>query len=316
MKMSRTEEVILRTLAYFDLFSFPLTESEIWKWQYHESEKFSLSEVVEVLKKSEVLGKLLDKREEFYFLKGREGIIEERKKRYAISVKKLKKTKFWIRFLQCAPFVRAIAVCNNLSYYNAKESSDIDLLVITEPGHIWIARFFLAGFLKIFRLRPGDRRNYDGLCPSFFISSSALNMERFALKGGDPYLVYWTGGIMPMGGDKIYFEKFFKNNEWIKSHLPAAEEPVQYPPYFLKSGFLAKFFQKIIESAFLIFPFLEKWLEAFQKKILPANLKTLANQPESGVIISNDILKFHENDRKKHFKELFNERLNGLIKGG
>src|SRR3990170_3073337 len=144
---STLEQTILRTIVYFDLFSCPLTELEIWKWQFHESEKrkakrekFELVEIVEALEKSEALKRMIDFRSGFYFLKGREGLVEERKRRYVISDHKYKRAKFWIGFLQYAPFVRAIAICNNLSYQNARNSSDIDLLVIVEPEHIWTAR--------------------------------------------------------------------------------------------------------------------------------------------------------------------------------
>ncbi|TAN57397.1 hypothetical protein EPN15_04360, partial [Patescibacteria group bacterium] len=222
MNLSTLEQTILRTIVYFDLFSYPLTELEIWKWQHHESEKlkvksekFSLVDIVDALRKSETLKGLIDFRGGFYFLKGREGLVEERKKRYVISDHKFKRAKFWIGFLQYAPFVRAIAICNNLSYHNAKNSSDIDLLVITEPRHVWTGRFFLTGFLKLFRLRPGDRKNYDGLCPSFFAAGNALDMEPLALKDGDPHFSFLTNDIVPMSGKKEYFDNFFASNHWV-----------------------------------------------------------------------------------------------------
>lgn len=314
------EQSILRTIVYFDLFSYPLTELEIWKWQFHDrnhesgimNQRYGLNEIVEALEKSESLNKLLDFSNGFYFLKGRGELIEERKRRYVISDHKYKRVRFWIGFLQYAPFVRAIAICNNLSYHNAKESSDIDLLVITEPDHIWTARFFLTGFLKFFRLRPDDRKNYDGLCPSFFISRNALDMDRFALENGDPYLFFWTNNIMPIAGDEKYFEKFFAVNAWIKKDLPSSLESLGHPRLILKSCLIFSLFQKIAENLFLVFPLIEKYLEAWQKKIMPSNLKKLAGEPHSGVFISGNALKFHENDRRAYFKEEFDRKLKEL----
>src|SRR3990167_8317569 len=232
MNLSTLEQTILRTIVYFDLFSYSLTELEIWKWQLHDrnyesgimNQGYRLAEIVETIEKSEALKNVLDFNNGFYYLKGREGLVEERKRRYVISDHKYKRAKFWIGFLQYAPFVRAIAICNNLSYHNAKDSSDIDLLVITEPEHIWTARFFLTGFLKLFRLRPGDR--------------------------------------------KKYFEKFSADNLLVKKNLLAGLAPLFHPrrqlQYYAPGGWL----QKIGEIFFLTLLFIEKYLEKLQRRIL------------------------------------------------
>ena len=319
MNLSTLEQTILRTIVYFDLFSYPLTELEIWKWQFHESEKrkekrekFELVEIVEALEKSEALKRMIDFRSGFYYLKCREDLVEERKRRYVISDHKFKRAGFWISFLQYAPFVRAIAICNNLSYHNAKDSSDIDLLVTTEPEHIWTARFFLTGFLKLFRLRPGDRKNYDGLCPSFFVSSRAMDMESLALKGGDPHFAFLTNDITPIAGQKKYFEKFSADNLWVKKNLLAGLAPLFHPrrqlQYYAPGGWL----QKIGEIFFLTLLFIEKYLEKLQRRILPDELARLAEIPDSGVFISSDVLKFHKNDRRAYFKEKFEAKLKEL----
>lgn len=274
---------------------------------------FSLYDVVRVLDNSENLKQLINCHNGFYFLKSREELVEERKKRYVISDHKFKRARFWIGFLQYAPFVRAIAICNNLSYHNAKDSSDIDLLVITEPEHIWTARFFLTGFLKLFRLRPGDRKNYDGLCPSFFVSSNALNMEPLALKGGDPHFAFLTNDIAPIAGQKKYFEKFSADNLWIKENLPAGLDPLFHPRRQLEFRAMARGLQKISEIFFLALPLIEKFLEKFQRRILPDTLSLLAKIPDSGVFISSDVLKFHKNDRRAYFREKFEAKLKELL---
>ena len=320
MNLSTLEQTILRTIVYFDLFSYSLTELEIWKWQLHDrnyesgimNQGYRLAEIVETIEKSEALKNVLDFNNGFYYLKGRGELVEERKRRYVVSDHKFKRAKFWIGFLQYAPFVRAIAICNNLSYHNAKDSSDIDLLVTTEPEHIWTARFFLTGFLKLFRLRPGDRKNYDGLCPSFFVSSRAMDMESLALKGGDPHFAFLTNDITPIAGQKKYFEKFSADNLWVKKNLLAGLAPLFHPrrqlQYYAPGGWL----QKIGEIFFLTLLFIEKYLEKLQRRILPDELARLAEIPDSGVFISSDVLKFHKNDRRAYFKEKFEAKLKEL----
>ena len=106
MNLSSIEQSILRTIVYSDLFSYPLTELVIWKWQFrdmnHESGNMNqghrLNEIVETLEKSKGLKGLLDFRGGFYFLKGRGELIEERKRRYVISDHKFNRARFWIGF--------------------------------------------------------------------------------------------------------------------------------------------------------------------------------------------------------------------------
>ena len=171
---------------------------------------------------------------------------------------------------------------------------------------------FLTGFLKLFRLRPGDRKNYDGLCPSFFVSTSALDMKLLALKSGDPHFAFLTNDIVPMSGKKEYFENFFADNYWIKEKLPARLEPLFHPRRYLKFYAMADGLKKIAETFFSIFPLAERILEKLQRRILPDELSRLAEIPDSGVFISSDVLKFHKNDRRAYFREKFEAKLKEL----
>ncbi|MCX6745249.1 MAG: hypothetical protein NTX82_07050, partial [Candidatus Parcubacteria bacterium] len=71
------ELFILNTIIYFDLFDYPLTGQEIWQYLYTEGMQggnFSLLEIEECLKNSEIMKKLTAAERGFYFLKGRQEI--------------------------------------------------------------------------------------------------------------------------------------------------------------------------------------------------------------------------------------------------
>lgn len=317
--MSTPESAIVRTMVYFDLFSYPLTEWEIWKWQYHDktqnskfkTQNFELVKIVEELEKSEVLNRLLDHRDGFYFLKGREEIVEERKRRYVISDHKLKRAKKWLRLLQYAPFVREIAICNSLGYHNARESSDIDLFVVADPGRIWTARFFLTGFLKLFRLRPVSGHSANGICPSFFVDAAALNMESFALQP-DPYLLYWTTQILPLCGGEKLVERFGAENQWVAKELPEKPFVGKHPQAKLPAMLGGVTLQRIVEFVLYAVPGSENILRSFQRHILPDRLSRLSHEQSSGVFLSDHVLKFHEQDRRAFFREQFDEHMNRM----
>src|SRR3989339_2255006 len=95
MGMTPLEKSILSTISYFDIFDFPLTLMEIWKWLWSDREPhvFRLDEIRETLEESGYLQKRLGAQGGFYFLTGREGIIQTRLERYSLAELKYHKAK-------------------------------------------------------------------------------------------------------------------------------------------------------------------------------------------------------------------------------
>jgi len=67
-------------------------------------------------------------------LKGRITLPEARKTHKFIAEKLWNRVKFYSNSMQKMPFIRMIAVCNNLAYDNANEKSDIDLFIVVKDG--------------------------------------------------------------------------------------------------------------------------------------------------------------------------------------
>src|SRR3989344_5661676 len=159
---------ILKTLAYFDIFDYPLTLVEVWKWLYlEENRKVSLNEVEEGLKQ---LSDKVGTKEGFWFLKGRPEIIKTRLERYSIAEEKFKKLISQARILRQAPWIKLIAVCNRLAYSNTDEKGDIDLFIITAKNRLWLTRLLVVGYLKIINLRPRPDNKEDAIDTNFFLS--------------------------------------------------------------------------------------------------------------------------------------------------
>ena len=66
------QSAIVRTIAFFDLFSQPLTPNEVWQFL---NNKISREKIFEELKRG-IEG--VDKKHGFHFLKGRHNLVEER----------------------------------------------------------------------------------------------------------------------------------------------------------------------------------------------------------------------------------------------
>ncbi|MEA3272700.1 MAG: hypothetical protein U9P90_03460, partial [Patescibacteria group bacterium] len=197
---------ILRTIVYFDIFNWPLRAEEIWKWLYNTNPKCNPT-INDILK-------IVQHEGDFCF----------RLKRYRFAEKKYKRALRFAKIAYFFPFIKMIAICNDLGYSNAPQKSDIDLFIITTRKKIWTARFFVTGFLKIFGLRPGEAKN-NAICPSFFIDEDNLNLEKLALKNqqgeiDDPHFVYWLNQMTPILDKNKTYKKFRQSNQWIKKFLP------------------------------------------------------------------------------------------------
>ena len=161
-------QAILKTLAYFDIFDYPLTLVEIWKWLYVENNRSaSLSEVRQSL--AQLAGRV-ETKNGFWFLPGRSGIIQTRLERYSIAEEKFKKLLKVVKVLRRIPFIKMIAVCNRLAYSNTDEKGDIDLFIITEKNRLWLTRLLAVGWLKLNKQRPMPGNKKDAIDTNFFLS--------------------------------------------------------------------------------------------------------------------------------------------------
>jgi predicted nucleotidyltransferase len=296
------EKSILATIAYFDVFNYPLTVTEIWKWLYSKEESRdgspTIGEIWKNLENNQSLKSLVNSRRGFYFLKNRDDLVEIREARYVLAVKKIKRARRVVKFLKFIPGIKMIALCNSLAWTNAREESDIDFFIVTDKNKIWTARFWSAGFLQIFGLRPSKKNTRDKICLSFFADYDSLNLESLATESPDIYLIYWVAQLQPLFDRGGMYNKFWQANAWIKKFLPnvfprdEVNEISENRPG--KIGLGEKFF---------------RWM---QLKLMPKSLKDMANR-DSRVVVSDHMLKFHANDRREEYKKMWEEKVVNLI---
>ncbi len=305
--MNDLEKSILKTLAFFDVFSYPLTAEEIFKWLYRPNDSYTLLAVKKALKDSQNLKGELSLTEAFYSLKGREYTAYIRKKNNNIAERKFYKAIRMIKMYRLIPFVRMVAVCNTLAYSNAREGSDIDLFIITRRGQIWLARFFTILLVKFLGKRPNEEDHTDTFCLSFFVDEDHLNIEKINIHGKDIYTPYWVAQLMPIYDPDGLYGKFIEENKWYRKYLPNA-----YSNQFSKPVAETRAC-RILERIFsFIFspPGLNIWLNPlyrrFQYAIIDHNLKSLVNV-DTRVIINERMLKFHDNDRREIFYKQWRE---------
>ncbi len=305
MAPTEFEQSIHRTIAWFSVFSYPVTAFEIWKWLHAPGEDISLEQVYETLEQSHWLACRIQASGAFYTLADF-GDIEEmvalRHERFLDALRKYRKLKRAAAFFSLIPSVQAVAAGNTLSWWHTRPQSDIDLFIITRPGTIWATRAILVFPFALLGKRPsiqtGPNEKIDTFCFSFFVTEDALDIKPLAIKGGDPYLAYWTKSLVPVLDRGRIFEKFEKENAWTREDVPNAK--LRKPHRELST--------KPLRSFPLPMRYLESFLCRLQRKKFPESIRSGANQ-DSRIVVNNRMLKFHANDRRQQFREQWRSRI-------
>ena len=293
---------LIATLAYFDLFDYPLNFMELQRYRYcfsSEEKKPTVQHILEALHSAD---EKIAVHDGFWHLTGRDSIVRTRQRRYRLAEPKFSKACRVSRWLSFIPSVRLVAVCNSLALSNADAESDIDLFVVVRPGFLWVTRFIVVSALTLLGHRPNRTSHADKVCMSFFVSENALDLSGVAVHGEDVYLHYWIASLIPLYDAGGIFAAFLAKNSWIQQRIPGAlfarrSSTITSPRW-------GSIFLPILRAA-------EPLAKKIQRRLFPAEIRMLANH-DSRVVISDDMLKFHVIDRRKEFQKKFYARLHEL----
>jgi hypothetical protein len=198
------ERAILETLAYSDIFEYPLRMNELHCYLPLHADAEWLPQTIEVMS-----GRV-GKKDDYYFLVGREIIVEIRKHRESHSQKLFQLALKYGKIIGALPFIRMAALTGSLAVMNSSNDADFDYMLVAAPGRVWIARAFsllLNRMTKLF--------GYT-LCPNLIISENALIWSR-----RDLYSARELCQMIPISGLDVY-GKLMRANEWVRDFLPNA----------------------------------------------------------------------------------------------
>lgn len=302
--MDDLQQSIFKTLTFFDLFSYPLTSWEIYKWLYNPTEKYSYQIILDKLIELEQINKL-NHNQGFYFLLDQENdLVKTRLLNYSLAQVKYRRAQKFVKIISCFPWIKAVCVCNNLAYNNAKEESDIDLFIITAPKRMWLSRLLVVGFLKIIHSRPNQNNKQDTIDTAFFATTESLNFSDLVLKNEDPYFTYWLEQLVPLYGPLSFAEKVRTANSWLQKTLPNA---VGVSSIMNRQKITS---QKSWErKPCKIFNWLEALAKTIQLLIMPEQLKNTAKENNTDVVMNERWLKFHSPDKRVEYKNSWRQNL-------
>jgi hypothetical protein len=309
--MNRVQALILRAVAYHDLFDFPMTVQEIHAGLPGDGgPRVPFEEVVRALDAPGLHGRL-GRLDGLHFLAGREALVGVRKDRFDLAEGKYRRARSFLRLARFAPFLRAAAVCNTLARSNARSGSDIDLYLVAASGRVWLTRLFVTGLAALLGVRPTEGRTRDRLCLSFFVAEEALDLKPLAVED-DIYLAHWLQELYPVYDEACVFRRSFVENRWLRDVLPGARVQAAShrravapaPPRFKRV--LERFIEAVGGDR------LERWARDKQLRWLPERLKQAALRG-TGVVLTDTVLKFHDEDRREEIRERYRVKLDVIL---
>lgn len=204
-----------------------------------------------------------------------------------------KKTYQYLKYISWIPGLRMIGIWNTIAMNCAKESSDIDLYIVTSPGKMWTVRILVTFIFQLLWVRKNDKHHAGRFCLSFFSTTDGLDFWKFALEN-DIYLYFWILYFKPIFDVNNTYELFIeRNSHWADFSL--YKEIIQENQQYIKKS--KNISEKNISKIWI---FLEKVLK---KIFLPKTLKHYEKiWKPYGIIISDDMLKFHNGDIRKQVR--------------
>jgi hypothetical protein len=198
--MEKTENCVLKMLAYFSVFDYPLTKEEMEKFLDPSAAPASLDDALIHL----VTERSIFKIDEFYLLEDDTKLVKRRKDGNLRAEQLLPKAMKIGRFLSRFPYVRGIGISGGLSKMYAHENADFDFFIVTKADRLWIARTFMHFYKKLTFVT--GKQHYH--CMNYYLDEKALK-----LKDQNIYTAVEAITLLPVSGEGM--NDFFAANNWV-----------------------------------------------------------------------------------------------------
>lgn len=289
---------VLSALAYYDLFNYPLRSSEVFRFMgtNHVNEKDVTDALLDLCHMN-----IVYQQGDFFTLQNNEWITIRRLKGNAEAEKYLLLAKKKAKMIMQFPFVRAVFVSGSLSKNYIDEKSDIDFFIVTAPNKLWIARFLLGAYKKVFLFN--SRKHF---CINYFVDT-----EHLAIAEKNIFTATELATAIPLQGSE-YYDRLMDSNKWLKNFFPNyLPQPISGLPVG-GTGTL----KKAVE--FLINLLAFRWLDFLLMNLFLARWRRQykANHSETDFKIAFKTKKHVSKSHPKHYQkkvlQLYEERLSEI----
>lgn len=293
------ERAVLRTLLYADIFDFPLTPREIH--HYLIRCRAPMTAIEARLQALSAAGHV-ERFNGCVAVAGRSDLFKVRHERAQRSAMLWPAARRWGARLAALPFVRMVAVTGALAVNNIGERSDIDFLLVTTPGRLWLCRAF-----AIVLVRAAAPEGIE-LCPNYLVTTRRLRFQEHNL-----FTAHDLIQMVPLYGERTY-RALWEQNPWWESFLPQANGPLT-PPHFIQLPTRLEHLKAGAERMLA-----GMWggrLEAWEQQRKARKLYHQAGGRSDGLVFDSDVCKGHFDGHGQRTLRAYQTRLQvyGLDEG-
>jgi len=201
------DAAIVATIAYSDVFDMPLERHRLGPFLIGvRADEGALDGAVEAL----AVGGGIAIANDLLYLPGREEVLDVYAERTRRASEMWSDAQRWGKRLGRLPFVRAVAITGGLACDSVADHDDIDFLIVTRPGRLWLTRLFCVMLVHIGRTRGVD------LCPNYLVAEDSL-----ALAERTSYTARELAQMVDIVGAGV-LDAMRSENDWLTDYLPNA----------------------------------------------------------------------------------------------
>lgn len=312
--MAYLRNSILATVIYYDIFDYPLTLFEVYKYMINPARlvridkgigDVGLSEVIEELDRL-IASKIISSKNGFYFLNSRSELYDLRIERQKVADQKWKKFLKFVRYLALTPYLKGIFASGSMAINNTDEKSDFDVLIIAKSGRLYICRFFLWAISSLIGAR---RKKYekvapDKLCFNHYIVDDNLYIPHESIFNAQTYV-----NLKPVMIDSGLVDDFYNANSWLNNYVYNFQPQKEFVRRSVKAPVVFKLIAKTLEFivSMLGINQIETILKRFQQERIKKDPATYSSGGR--VVFTDKELEFHPQSFEKVVIEKYNRNL-------
>lgn len=198
------EREILKLIAYFDVFNYPLKIEEMSRFL-----SLSEEEILDCINHLNQLD-LISINGQFVGTSDLDNKLSKR------LIGNEKAEKLWFkaeknaRLISKFPFVRGVLISGSSSKGFIGEDGDLDFFIITKPGRLWVARTSLILYKKLFLFN-----SHKYFCVNYFVDEDHLEVEEKNIFTATELVT-----LLPMINLELH-QNLIKNNKWVNEYYPS-----------------------------------------------------------------------------------------------
>jgi len=296
--MEYSEQAILKTLLYSDIFHFPLTKDELWRFLLSRKkigrEAFEAA-VIAVKEKKHVVH-----HDGFYSLVGSEASIPQRKKYLVEGEEKLRLAKKAAYYLSFIPTVFCIGLSGGLAMGNVSKHDDIDFFIITKKKTLFMTRLWILMVLEWLHLRRkrNDKTAANKICVNLLVDEMRL---AWPSNKRDLYTAHEIVQMRPLFERRATYAKFLAANTWVEKYLPNSKEKL---PTLIGKHWQTEYYSLRFLSVLISLRPFERLVQKLQQRYMKNHQTTET--------VSKTMLAFHPKDYRPKTIQLFRTKADKL----